>query len=69
VNITVAALPRSGTAASRRPPVITQKVSQASGWLQRGRSRARAATKGRKPQMKKVVKTRTFRTPWIVRPW
>ena len=69
LGITLAALPRSGMAASRSPATISQNVPQASDRLQRGRSKARAATRGTNPQMKNVVKTSTFRTPCSVSPW
>ena len=48
---------------------MSQNVNQASRALQSGRSKARAATSGTKPQMKNVVKTSTFRTPCSVSPW
>ena len=69
MNITLAAFPTSGMAASTSPPVISQNVRQASGWLQSGRSSAFATRSGTNPQMKNVVKTSTLRTPCSVRPW
>jgi hypothetical protein len=67
--MTLAAFPISGMAARIRPPSISQNVPQARRALHSGRSRARAAMSGTNPQMKNVVKTSTFRTPWSVRPW
>jgi hypothetical protein len=67
VNITVAALPTSGMADRATPPVMSQKVTQASRGRASGTPSARVAMNGRNPQMKNVVNTSTFRTPWMVR--
>jgi hypothetical protein len=69
VNITVAALPTSGIVARMRPTVMSQNVNQASARPTSGIWKARAVMNRRNPQMKNVVHTRTFRTPWIVRLW
>jgi hypothetical protein len=68
VNITVAALPTSGIAASTRPPAMSQKVNQASRGAASGVPSASTVMNGRKPQMKKVVHTSALSTPWMLRP-
>ncbi len=67
--MTVAALPTSGIAASTRPATMTQKVTQPRRALASGACSDRLKMKGRKPQMKNVVNTRTLSTPCIVTLW
>ena len=69
MNITVAALPTSGMAASSSPPVMSQNVIQPSRGAASGVPSDSTVMKGMKPQMKNVVHTNTFSTPCTLRPW